>query len=173
MRASLFARRFLIPGPLVSLWYYYRFNCFIHYRSEVDFSANLKIGRGTSVAACAKIKCGKAPLIIGENTSIADGCHIGSGVTIGNDCLIGPHVSIIGANYSYDRLDIPIRMQAIPLCKGTIIGNDVWVGAGACILDGARIGSGVIITPNSVVATKVPDNAVVQGNPAKVIFIRR
>jgi serine O-acetyltransferase len=54
-----------------------------------------------------------------------------------------------------------------------VIGNNVWIGAGACILDGATIGSGVIVTPNSVVSAKVADNAIVQGNPSKVIFLRR
>jgi virginiamycin A acetyltransferase len=53
------------------------------------------------------------------------------------------------------------------------IGNDVWIGSGACVLDGARIGSGVIVAPNSVVSGTIPDQAVVQGNPARVIFTRR
>ena len=42
-----------------------------------------------------------------------------------------------------------------------------------CILDGSEIGDGVIIAPNSVVSARIPDNAIVQGNPAKIIFTRR
>jgi virginiamycin A acetyltransferase len=41
------------------------------------------------------------------------------------------------------------------------------------ILDGAEVGKGVIVSASSVVSGKVPDNAIVQGNPARVIFVRR
>ena len=56
---------------------------------------------------------------------------------------------------------------------GGIVGDNVWIGSGCVILDGATIGSGAIITPNSVVSSKIPENAIAQGNPAKVIFTRR
>jgi acetyltransferase-like isoleucine patch superfamily enzyme len=141
----------------------------------VEYSRHLKIGRKTFIAAFTKIKADRGPLIIGENVAIADGCHIESseaGVTIGNDCLLGPHVKIIGVNYAYDRLDLLFRMQP-GQSKGTVIGDNVWIGSGVCILDGSRIGNNVIITPNSVVSSKVPDNVIIQGNPAKVIFKRR
>ena len=45
--------------------------------------------------------------------------------------------------------------------------------AGCCLLDGAHIGSGAILAPNSVVSAPIPANAIAQGNPAKVIFTRR
>jgi acetyltransferase-like isoleucine patch superfamily enzyme len=93
-------------------------------------------------------------------------------VVIGDDCLISPNVTIIANNYNYQRLDVPIRQQG-STSKGVRIGANVWIGSGACILDGAQIGSGVIVAANSVVAGKIPDNAIVQGNPAKIIFTRR
>lgn len=175
MTFSVFARRFLLPAPFVSLWYFFKFGCRINFRSEVEFSPNLKIGRKTNIGAFTKIKADQGPLVIGERVDIAAGCQIlpgEAGVTIGDDCLIGSHAVIIGVNYAYDRLDVPIRMQK-GQSKGVVIGNNVWIGAGACILDGATIGSGVIVTPNSVVSAKVADNAIVQGNPSKVIFVRR
>ncbi len=94
------------------------------------------------------------------------------GLTIGDDCLISPNVTIIANNYNYQRLDVPIRQQGSQ-SRGVRIGNDVWIGSGVCILDGAQVGSGVIVAPNSVVSGKIPDNVIVQGNPAKVIFTRR
>ena len=171
----VFARRFLIPAPLISLTCFFKFRCLVHYRSEVEYSKHLKIGRKTFVAAFTKIKADRGPLTIGENVSIADGCHIESseaGVSIGDDCLLGPHVTVIGVNYAYDKLDVPFRLQP-GKSKGISIGQNVWIGSGTCILDGSRIGNNVIITPNSVVSAKVPDNVIVQGNPAKVIFTRR
>ncbi len=175
MKLAVFVRRFLIPAPLVSLACFFKFGCLVHYRTEVEYSRHLKIGRKTFVGAFTKIKADRGPLTIGENVTIADGCHIESseaGVTIGDDCLLGPHVSIIGVNYAYDRLDLPFRMQP-GKSKGIAIGQNVWIGSGTCILDGSSIGNSVIITPNSVVSAKVPDNAIMQGNPAKVIFVRR
>jgi acetyltransferase-like isoleucine patch superfamily enzyme len=86
--------------------------------------------------------------------------------------MIGAHTSIIGGNYKYDRLDMPICLQE-EISKGITIGRDVWVGSGSVILDGSHIGNGSIITPNSVVSAKIPDYVIVQGNPAKVIFKRR
>ena len=51
----------------------------------------------------------------------------------------------------------------------TIIGHDVWIGQGARILPGAHIGSGVIIGAGAVVGGRVPDYAVVVGNPGRVV----
>ena len=86
--------------------------------------------------------------------------------------MIGSNSSIIGNNYHYDSLEIPICQQE-KTSKGITIGNNVWLGSGCVVLDGTHIGNGVIITPNSVVTTNIPENAIAQGNPAKVIFTRR
>ena len=51
----------------------------------------------------------------------------------------------------------------------TIIGNDVWVGAGAIILRGIKIGDGACIAAGAVVTKDVPPYAIVGGNPAKII----
>jgi acetyltransferase-like isoleucine patch superfamily enzyme len=52
------------------------------------------------------------------------------------------------------------------------IGNDVWIGARAVILDGVRIGSGAIIASNAVVTKDVPPYAIVGGVPAQIISYR-
>ena len=76
------------------------------------------------------------------------------GVRIGDDCLISPNVSIVGSNYRYDRLDVPVSQQG-ESSKGVAIGNDVWIGVGCAILDGARIGDHAIVAPNAVVSGPV------------------
>ncbi len=147
----------------------------ISLRAEVELSPFLTIGENSSISSFTKINASRGPMVIGKNVSIAKGCHIGSGkkgIYIGDDCLISPHVLILGGNYRYDRLDIPIKDQG-HVSKGIRISANVWIGAGACIMDGSEIGSGAIITPNSVVSAKIPGNAIVQGNPGKVIFTRR
>jgi acetyltransferase-like isoleucine patch superfamily enzyme len=176
MRIGTVLRRFLVPGFVVTLHAWLKFRCQVSPRAEVEITPLLKIGRGSVVGSFTKIKATDGPLVIGSHVEIANGCVITShekGVAIGDDCLMGPNVSIIGNNYRYDRLDVPIRLQEKVSAKGIRVGNDVWIGAGCVLLDGADVGSGSILAPNSVVSGKVPERSVVQGNPGKVIFTRR
>ncbi len=53
--------------------------------------------------------------------------------------------------------------------KPVIIGDDVWVGAGALILPGVRIGSRTVIGAGSVVTRDIPDDVFAAGNPCRVI----
>jgi acetyltransferase-like isoleucine patch superfamily enzyme len=54
-----------------------------------------------------------------------------------------------------------------------VIEDDVWIGAGAIILDGVRVGTGSVIGAGSVVTEDLPPFSVVAGSPAKVIRDRR
>ena len=169
-------RRFLIPAPIVTLYYLLKDGAKVSPKAEVELSDLLRIGKNTRISSFVKIKASEGPLNIGVNVLIATGCFISShekGLDIGDDSMIGPNTSIIANNYNYDKLDVPIQEQGT-ICKhGIKIANNVWIGAGCCILDGADIGSGVIVAPNSVVSSKIPENTIVMGNPAKVIFKRR
>ena len=175
MKPRAILQRFLAPQWFTTLFLFLKYRCLVSLRAEVELSPNLVIGRGTQISSFCKIKAPYGPVRIGRNVSIGPGCFISShteGVEIGDDCLVGPNVSLVAGNYRYDKLDVPIRMQG-GVSKGIAIGEDVWVGAGVCILDGVTVGSGAIIAANSLVSTDVPDRSIVQGNPAKVIFKRR
>jgi len=161
---------------VVTLWGYLKYGCMISPKAEVEITKNLSIGRESIISSFTKVKSSDGPLKIGRNVEISNGCVISSftaGTFIGNDCLVGPNCSIIGNNYHYDRLDVPVRLQGKFSAKGIRIGDDVWLGSGCVILDGADIGSGSILTPNSVVSGRIPERSIVQGNPGKVIFTRR
>jgi acetyltransferase-like isoleucine patch superfamily enzyme len=176
MRAATVLRRFLVPRAWITLRAYLRFHCMVSLRAEVELTPHLAIGEGSCIGSFTKVKSSDGPLTIGKNVDIATGCFLSShaaGVRIGDDCLIGPNVSIVGNNYSYEDLATPIRLQAKTSAKGIRIGANVWIGAGCAILEGAEIGSGAILAPNSVVSSAIPENAIVQGNPGKVIFSRR
>ena len=176
MKIVAVIRRFLIPRLLITLWGYLKYGCLISPKAEVEITSNLSIGRGSIVSSFTKIKSADGPLRIGGNVEISNGCVITSftaGTYIGDDCLIGPNCSILGNNYHYDRLDVPIRLQGKVSAKGIRIADNVWLGAGCVLLDGADIGAGSILTPNTVVSGRIPENSIVQGNPAKVIFTRR
>jgi len=175
LKFSIIARRFLIPSPIITLYYLIKYKCNVSPKAEVELSPFLVIGENTEIGSFTKIKASEGSLSIGKNCMVATGCFISShlgGIEIGDYCMVGPNSSIIGNNYKYDRLDVPILKQGIT-SKGIKIGKSVWIGAGSCILDGAEIGDGVILIPNSVVSSKIAENTIVSGNPAKVIFKRR
>jgi acetyltransferase-like isoleucine patch superfamily enzyme len=175
MKLAKIITRFFVPAPFVTLYYLKKYGCKVSPRAEVDLTPLIVIGKNTRISSFSKIKASEGKLQIGKETAIGTNCFIAAeygGVTIGDYCFISPNVAIIGNNYKYNRLDIPVCQQE-KISKGITIGDDVWLAAGVVVLDGASIGSHVIVSPNSVVSGKIPDNVIVQGNPAKVIFKRR
>jgi acetyltransferase-like isoleucine patch superfamily enzyme len=175
MKLKAVAQRFLVPRFVVTLIYFVRYRCMISPRAEVELTPNLRIGRGCEISSFVKIKATNGELTIGNDVDIGSGCFIAAdsgGVTIGDHTMIGPNVAIAGVNYRYDRLDVPIVRQGTT-SKGICIGKDVWIGAGAVILDGANVGDHCIISPNSVVSGTLAPGSVAQGQPARSIFVRR
>ena len=65
----------------------------------------------------------------------------------------------------------PIRSQGIYM-EDVIVGSNVWIGYGACVLRGVKVGDNSVIGTNSVVTKNVPANAVVGGVPARVLRMR-
>ncbi len=94
------------------------------------------------------------------------------GVTIGNDVYTGPMVQIVAVNHVYRDPDRPIREQGIT-AKGIVIEDDVWLGAGAVVLDGVTIGRGSVIGAGAVVASDIPPYSLAVGTPAKAVKDRR
>ena len=95
-------------------------------------------------------------------------------VTIHGELMMGEDVLFQGGGHKFDNPDVPLgsegRLSDTPL----EIMEDVWIGARAIILPGCkRIGAHSIIGAGAVVTHDVPDYAIVGGNPAKVIRIRK
>lgn len=87
-------------------------------------------------------------------------------VTIGDDCFIGPNVSIYTACHSTDPDERNSRRE---WAEPVTIGNNVWIGGSVTILPGVTIGHNVTIGAGSVVASDIPDNTIAVGNPCKPI----
>lgn len=175
MNLAKFLRRFFVLPPIVTVYCLLRYRAKVSPRAEVELCSNLVLGRGVTIGSFTKVKASEGPLRVGRNTSVSNGCFIASGTAgleIGDHCLIGPGSTIVANNYRYDRIDIPFVEQGTE-SEGTKLGNNVMVGAGARILDGSIIGDGAIIAPNSVVSSRIAENAIARGAPAKVIFVRR
>jgi maltose O-acetyltransferase len=95
------------------------------------------------------------------NCVVLDVCR----VTIGDYTLFGPAVQILTPLHP---LDAHLRRKQ-EYGKPIEIGSDVWVGGGALILPGVRIGSKTVIGAGSVITRDVPDGVFAAGNPCRVI----
>ena len=109
-------------------------------------------------------------LRIGDRCVIGRGSHIVAhhSIVIGDDVYTGPYVYITDQNHSYADPNLPIGRQW-PVNDAVSIGAGSWLGAGAIILPGARIGRNVVVAAGSVVRGEVPDRCVVAGVPARIV----
>lgn len=103
---------------------------------------------------------------IGKNVFINHACSFldMGGITIEDEVLIGPKVSLITENHPTD----PNDRRAL-IAKPIVIKRRAWIGAGATILPGVTVGENSIIAAGAVVSKDVPDNVIVGGIPAKII----
>ena len=87
-------------------------------------------------------------------------------VNMGNKVMLAPKVQIYTATHP---LEAKPRNSGKEFAKPITIGNDVWIGGGAIICPGVRIGNGEVIVTSAVVTKDVPDDVFVAGNPARIV----
>ena len=140
----------------------------------VEIGNNFTLGKYAIIECTGVLRDVGNSLKIGNNVGINHYCFIGvrGNITIGDNVIFGPRVSIFSENHNFERLDIPIKKQGVTK-ENTIIGNDVWVGANVSIMPGVKIGNGCVIAAGSVVTKNIPDFSVVAGVPAKIIKNRK
>ncbi len=138
------------------------------------------------ICRCLFAHCGKDVLVqpraffhsgrnisIGDRSSIGEKSYLSGTITMGNDVMVGQEVLMMTQNHEFSRTDVPMDQQGLKPEKPIIIGNDVWIGARVTVLPGVKIGDGAIIGACAVVTKDVPEYAIVGGNPAKVIKLRK
>ncbi len=130
--------------------------------SSIEVGNKVQLYRNVKLSAWGTDK--NARLKIGNNTSIGDRTeiHCGDEVTIGNGCNISWDVVIMDRDYH--KLNSQTEVY-----KPVHIKDNVWIGCRSIILKGVTIEEGAVVAAGSVVTRDVPKNAVVGGNPAKVI----
>ncbi len=111
----------------------------------------------------------------GRNLRLGTRCMLWAGpgtgrIDIGDDVMFGPDVFVTAAGYRFND-GHPVTKQRMDEADVTI-GDDVWVGAKAIILPGARIGRGAIIGAGALVRGDVPAMAIAVGVPARVVGTR-
>ena len=109
-------------------------------------------------------------MTLGHHVQLGPYCHVSADIHFGNYVLCASHVSFIGKNeHRYDFVGKTIWNSPRGFDQPTIVGNDVWIGHGAIIIGGVKIGDGAVIAAGSVVTKDVPAMTIVGGNPAKII----
>jgi len=105
---------------------------------------------------------------IGDHVFINIQCTIldGGKVSIGHHVMIGPSVQIYTSAHD---LRAESRIQGWEVAKSITIEDNVWIGGGAILLPGVRVGKNAVVGAGAVVSRDVPANTVVAGNPARVI----
>ncbi len=138
--------------------------CTLRMRSgaRLTVHGNAEIFRGTTV-------------LIGDNAhlEIADKSYINFNstvtcfehISVGSGCAISWNTNIFDGNAHELVVDGTPR----PRTKPVVIGDEVWIGAGATIMSGVTIGDGAVVAASSVVTADVPSATVAAGNPARVV----
>ncbi|MPV61454.1 transferase [Burkholderia sp. HI2761] len=110
---------------------------------------------------------GGAGMKLGRNVFVNQNCTFYDlgGLEIGDDVMIGPNVSLITSGHPVE----PSRRRDCVVAKPIVIERNVWIGAGATIIGGVTIGENAVVAAAAVVTRDVPANALVGGNPARII----
>lgn len=151
-----------------------------HWNTCVDLASEFegfnKLNNGTHISAS---KIGRFTYFAGRTRVTR--AKIGAFCSIGPDCQLGGfgmhptdwvsthpafYSTLSQANYNFVKKDYYQELMEV------VIGNDVWIGARVCILDGCKIGDGAIVAIGSIVTKDVPPYAIVGGIPAKLIRYR-
>ena len=107
---------------------------------------------------------------LGARVGIAAGCQLNGagGLTVGDDCLIGPGAVVWTENHRYADPAVPVAAQGSDPAPVTL-GPDCWVAAGAVVLPGVTLGRGTVVAAGAVVTKSTEPYAVVAGVPARVV----
>ena len=139
----------------------------------------ISIGDDTMIAGQVTLSAGMMPgqqMMTDPVVIIGDRCLIGRGsaivghyrIDIGDDVFTGMNVYITDQNHGYEDIAAPIGIQD-PEDDPVVIGSGSWIGSGAVVLPGARLGKNCVVAANSVVRGEFPSYSVVAGVPAKVV----
>jgi acetyltransferase-like isoleucine patch superfamily enzyme len=140
---------------------------------QIGKRGRVRLGRWSWLGHGTKVRCHEGVVSIGAKTVLGQECTISAyqHVSIGRECVIADRVMLIDFDHGVVEVERPVRLQGI-YKRDVRVGNNVWIGYGACILRGVTVGDNAIIGTSAVVTKDVPPNAVVAGVPARVIRMR-
>jgi acetyltransferase-like isoleucine patch superfamily enzyme len=140
---------------------------------EIGPNATVTLGRWSWLGDGTKVRAHEGEISIGAKSVLGQECTIScyQHVSIGRECIIADHVMLIDFDHGVVEVERPIREQGI-YKRDVHVGNNVWLGYGACVLRGVTIGDNVVVGTSAVCTKDIPENAVAAGVPAQVIRMR-
>jgi acetyltransferase-like isoleucine patch superfamily enzyme len=149
--------------------------CFIgnDVRIEVGPLAHIFLDRWSWVGNRTKLRAHGGFIRIGSKSVLGEEITFSTyeEISIGRECVIADRAMFIDFDHVIADPEQAIRKQGL-YSKPVRVGNNVWIGYGACILRGVTIGDGAVVGTNSVVTKDVPAGAIVGGVPARVLRMR-
>ncbi len=139
--------------------------------ARTDREVGIRFGPGVHIHQFAYMDSYGGHISLGEGVRIGHFSVIAGhgGVVFGDYSGVAGHSYIIAANHSFADQTKPHVLQE-ETKEGIRIGANVWGGNSVIILDGVTIGDNCVIGAGAVVRKDVPNNSVVLGNPAKVVY---
>lgn len=122
-----------------------------------NIGENSRVMPPVTVVRGNSVKIGKNVVVMNNALFMAAG-----GITIEDDVLVAANAQLISNNHD-------LHDHAILTCKPVHLKRNCWIGAGATILPGVTVGENAVVGAGAVVTKDVEDNAVVGGNPARLI----
>jgi len=135
-----------------------------------ESNRGIAIGNGVFLGRGTILSCKNGDIVLGDHVNLGFHCEIfsGSKVSVGRHGLFAAYVYLVGGGHDFERADVPVLEQGRS-SRGIELGDDVWLGTGAKVLDGVRIGRNVVVGANAVVNQDLPDAVIAAGVPARVI----
>ena len=109
---------------------------------------------------------------LGNGSGIGANCSIPTGVSIGENVMMGIDILMFTNEHGHDDITVPMSAQGRTPVTPIVIEDDVWIGSRSLIMKGVHIGHGAIIAAGSVVTKDVPAYEIWGGTPAKFLRSR-
>lgn len=161
-----------VPGGTVARAAWQKITMLTSVRGKVSIGQNFRLGSGSVISS-------QHGLVIGTSVSVGRNCTIEASGIIGDKTVIAALVGIVGrADHAIDEVGHAVidstwvGDRPVTDLDRVEIGEDVWIGYGATVVSGIRVGNGAVIAAGAVVVHDVPDFAIVAGNPARVVSTR-
>lgn len=142
---------------------------------QVSAGGTIALGERVYVDSHTILETGHGGTItIGDYTSLGAGselsAHLGN-IRIGRHVMFGSYCRLFPHNHGTEP-GLIMQGQSLSSKGDVIIEDDVWLGSGAIVVSGVHIGKGAVVGAGSVVTKHVPANAIVVGNPARIVKYR-
>ena len=139
--------------------------------------SRIVIGAASVIDSFVKVKPagGIGDLVLGRRVVVNSGCvfYTGNGILIGDNVSIAANCTFAPVNHQFSLRDTLIQAQGFrPSRGGIVIEDDVWIGAGSVLLDGAVLRRGCVIGAMSLVRGEVAAYTVHGGNPLRLLARR-